>query len=203
MIYNPESFVKYKDLPNLNPMFGNIGKSWTNPLPNDLFIKGVPKLVRIDTASVGNVGTGLDELQAFTLPAGSWKDQDNIKLHYAGIFGANNDGKRIQVEFDGQVVHNKPLFTINGLSFVYDIDYVRISSTSVRASFQASWGFIDRDVTPTLAGNGFIVGHFNTGIVTANMDTNDVVLRLMGESSTATNDNVLHRKSVIYLTRRG
>lgn len=173
-------------------------KSYTNPAS----MIGVPRCIHIDTASIGNIGTGLDQLQSFALPAGTLaRDSDWLRVHYAGTFGANNDTKRIQVEFDGQVVHNRPLFSINGLSFVYDINYVRISSTNIRASFQASWGFIDRDVTPTLAGNGSIFGQFNTAINTSNLNTTEVVLRLMGESGTATDSNVLHRKSIIELVK--
>lgn len=170
-------------------------------LPNDGYLIGVPKIIHINDVSVGNVGIGLDPLQSFTLPAKSWKNGDILRVHYAGTFGANSDSKRIQVEIGGQVVHNTGLFATNGVTFAYYLDYLRQSADAIRATGQGCWGTIARDVSGTMAQSGLIFAIFNSPIAPADMDANDTIFRLQGESSTATNDNVLHRKTVLELIR--
>lgn len=173
-------------------------QSYTNPDSS----AGVSKVIHVNVISVGNVGTGLDPLQTYTLPAGTLaNNNDMLWVHYGGQFGANNDSKRIVVEFGGVTVHDPGLFSTNANSFVYDINYVRIDPVTIRSTFQASWGTINRDAGGTMSGSGLVFGRYTDVTPVPNLGTNDNVLRLLGESSTATDNNILHRKTVITLVK--
>ena len=72
-MFNPSGFVKHKELPNFQSMFGNTGKSWDAVFPNDLYIKSIAKNIvnRSDTVLIS--GAGPVVLHSFSFPAGSLK----------------------------------------------------------------------------------------------------------------------------------
>lgn len=203
MIYSPESFVKYKDLPNLNTMFGNIGQSWTNPLPNDLFIKGVPKNV-FSGVGAGNVGTGLDTLFAFAFPATSFKQNGaNARIIVDGLFGSNDDNKRIAVGFDATTVFDTALQDIDGNGFRIVLDILRIDATHVNLTISNVFSLLVVNSAGAIVSGGFHTAAITfNNLAVQNMDTgSDNSLLVTGESATATNDNVLVNQALIDLVR--
>lgn len=190
-MFNPFGKANYKDLPNLNSVFGNIGNSWNNPLPNDLYIKGVPKNIHKKFATadiVGNIGAGTDDLHTFTLPAGSLKTNgDKISFIYAGDFATNDNDKRIQQLFDGQVLEDFGAFDFDAGVWRITGEFVRVDATHVRGGSFGMFG------EPLVTDEGVIAGTPDiiyvarqTLLTVANLDSNNVVLKLTG---TATADN--------------
>lgn len=203
---NPVSrLLSRADIPNLTTMFGNLGHSWDNALPNDLYIKGVPKRIVIDVSSAGNNGAGLDVLHTYSLPAGSLRsNNDRLTILYGGVFANTANSKRVQTEIGGQVTVNSGLFTIQARSWLLEFDLVRLTDTTVRGVTKYMLGNINRDLTPTLGGNGdFSAGFFELsgGTAIADLDTNATTIRALGESGGAANNDVAQHYSEIWLTR--
>jgi|SRR4030095_4153858 len=200
---NTSSFVQFKDLPNFQSMFGNIGNSWNNPLPNDLYIKGVPKNIfkkYLEADKVGNVGAGTDDLQTFTLPAKSWRDGDRLTIAYAGIFAVNDNDKRIQILADGQTVEDFGAFDFDSGEWVVYQHYIRESATTLRVDYMGMYGeplVIDEAV---IAGTPDIIFLPRTRLITvSNLDSNNIILKVTG-TATANND-IVQSMSWIDLTR--
>jgi hypothetical protein len=201
-MFNPEAFVKYKDLPNLTPMFGNLGNSWDNPLPNDLYIKSVPKNILSSSALTNNNGTGLDTLRTFVFPAKSLKSNgDLFHAWLAGVVASNDDNKRLQLSFGGTVLFNSGLFDFDGGGWQIELLMIRVDATHVSSLVLSATGFFAIDSTLALASSGvqYNLGNANT-LVVANMDTNSNTLLLECESATA-GTNVFHNVAKIELTR--
>lgn len=203
-MYNPEANVKYKDLPNLTPMFGNLGNSWNNPLPNDLYIKGVPKnIFKLYAAAdiKGNIGAGTDDLQTYTLPAKGLKSNgDKIHFKYAGLFATNDNDKRIQILFGGQVFEDFGAFDFDAGLWVVEGDYVRVDSTHIRASSMGMYG------EPLVMDEGVVSGTpdiiflgRNTVLTVPDMDANATILKVTGTATA--NDDITQTYSWLDLTR--
>lgn len=74
--------------------------------------KSTPSVISLDTTTTGNVGTGEDTLQSYTLPAGILKDDGDairITLHCTGA--ANLNTKEVKIKFGSTTV-----FTTTALS---------------------------------------------------------------------------------------
>jgi len=147
----------------------------------------IPKVTVNDGTSVGNVGSGLDSLNSFTLNIGDLVTAgDYCKVRIAGSFGVNDNDKRIQITLDSQVIDNQSLFDQDSGNWCYDITLIRLSATSVRFNFMAVWGIISADGASAVAGNGKVFA--GTGSVTvANMDSNNIVFLVQAEG-TSNND---------------
>lgn len=206
-VINSESYIRFKDLPNFQSMFGNIGNSWNNPLPNDLYIKGVPKNVFRLTNFVGNVGTGLDTLLSFIFPAKSLKlnELDHFRCTLAGGFLNNDDNKRIQVSFGGNILYNSGLADLDDFGFWLDFIIFRLSNTNFNFGMQVSEGQVVADSTPTLFSPGGIYSARNGNILTlsggSTFNGNAQTLLLEAESSTATNNNIIVNIASVELIR--
>lgn len=204
-MYLPDSSVRFKDLPNFNSIFGNIGNSWTNPLPKDLFIKGVPKNILNSFTNIGNQGTGLDTLRSFTFPAKSLaKNGDLFHAYLGGFFAGNDDNKRIQLSFGGSVLINTALIDIDGLGFLIDLLIIREDATHVTSVLGAGLAQVEATSAPALTANtiGTLISYRNSDfIAVSDMDANSNILLLEAESATATNDNIVHNIAKIELTR--
>src|SRR5688572_5505813 len=179
-MFNPEAFVKYKDLPNLTQMFGNLGNSWNNPLPNDLYIKGVPKNVLSGGNFVGNVGTGLDTLRSFTFPAKSLRAvNDSFKALLGGGFGTNDDNKRIQLTFGGVLLFDTTLLDFDGQGWRWELTVVRLSTTLINACLSMSTGNFRIDSGGAISSSGGQQITVNHNVIAINnMDTNSNILLL-------------------------
>lgn len=207
-MYTPNSFVQYKDLPNFTTMFGNIGKSWDNPLPNDLYIKGVPKNIKKIFATadiVGNIGAGVDDLHTFTLPGGSLKrNGDYLIADLGGSIATNDNDKRVLGLFDGSTYED-------GVAAPQDLDgggnngwrffnkFIRVDATHVRVHSFFATLFLHIN-----SAGGFVLTNYmqlnrDFLLTVANLDTNDIVMKCQGEA-TANND-VVQDMTVIDLVR--
>jgi len=204
---SPFSNVQFRDLPNFNQLFGNIGNSWDNALPNDLFIKGVPKNIQklfATTDIKGNIGGGLDNLQSFLLPAKGLKSNGSyIDFAYAGNLAANNNDKQVSATFDGQT------FLDSGLTDL-DLDVgwfawgriIRLTSTSIRAcsGILMNLAQIDSANAVQTFGAGYAsVGRTVTLTAIADLDANDVTIQVKGQGTN--NDDVTQNISILELTR--
>lgn len=202
-MYNPEANVKYKDLPNLTPMFGNLGNSWNNPLPNDLYIKNVPKSIFRGGNFVGNNGTGLDTVLTVPFPAKSLKSTDDLfRATIGGGVLSNDDNKRVRLEFGGVVLYESGSLDIDAFGFFLDLLVVRRSNVLINAILCIAEGQVLSDSTPTLTSTGGIIATRSNNLSTVNnMDTQNNDLVLLVESSSATNNNVFWNVCNIELTR--
>lgn len=207
-MYNPESFVKYKDLPNLTTMFGNLGNSWTNPLPNDLYIRNVRKQIK-SIVTVNNGGAGaLVTMHTFTLPAKSLKTNGDVLYGTsAGTFGGPNDNDRaIQFFIDGQLFAGTGVVDIDndnaGWEYLWEIK--RLSSTSVIATSLSLFnaGLIDSAGTASTPGATGSLSQARVATLTAlaDLDTNDVVLNFQGQGGAVT--DVVQRYTNLELMRQ-
>jgi len=186
---------------------GGPRSDWTADEINNLITWAAvaPRNIHRNLAATGTVTTGLDNLHSFSLPANSLQaDGDYLRVRYGGTFATNDSDKRIQINFDGQVVNNSTLFDIDSGSWLYDIIYARVSSTSVRASVVFMWGNINRDGGGTVGGNGAFSGSLVT-VTVANLNNNAVTLLVQGESNASVGtgtDDVVQNLSIIELTQQ-
>lgn len=203
-MFNPFGFVQHKDLPNIQTMFGNMGNSWNNPLPNDLFINGVSKNIHktIDNTGIGNQGAGLDLLHSFTLPAKTLrKNGDYLDVIYGGSYANTEANKQLRLRIDSQPI----------ISFGAVIDLENGEWYTKYRLYRASptlviWTGIDMHVHLRMAdgaiitspSGSFLVPRTNSATV-ANLDNNNVVLEVHGEG-TADGD-VLLKIADICVTR--
>lgn len=172
--------------------------SFISGCENNAHIRGIPKNIETNVTGVGNVGTGLDSLHSFTLPADSLaKDKDYLRVRYAGTFATNDNDKRIVISFGGQTVHDPGLFDQDTGSWTYDIVYVRRNSTTVIFSLLAVWfAAVINDGVPA-ALDSIILGLCGT-LTVSNLNTNAITMLVQAEG-TANND-VVQEISVIDLT---
>ena len=207
---NPSSFVQYKDLPNTQSMFGNIGNSWNNPLPNDLYIKGVPKNVFSGGSFIGNVGLGLDTLLSLVFPANSLKNNlDLFKASFGGGFsagGSNDDNKRIQLGFGGVILFNSGLCDLDSFGWWLDLLLVRLSNTQFNYTINVNFGQVVIDSAPTLSSStGSLITGRNGNIITLSGSTtfsgNNQTLLLEAESAAAVDNNIFVNTWDVELTR--
>ena len=206
-MFNPASFVQYKDLPNIQSMFGNIGNSWNNPLPNDLFIKGIPKIIFKDQSTTkltngGNVGGGLDSIFTFTYPASSFKtDGDFSDYWLAGNFAANDNNKRVRLEFDTTQVEDLNLQDIDALGWLLYGRISRVSNTAVFVMGLNLQGALAGDSAATFStfsvGGYFVVRPGAIGVT--GLLTNSKVLEVKAEGTA--NDDITINQAIITLTR--
>lgn len=214
---NPEGFVRYKDLQNIDRLIrkdltsGNITINGLVIKPNGLII-GVPKVIQnlfLDADNKGNVGTGVDDLQSFTLPLNSLAaDGDFLDVDYGGFYAANNDDKRTLALFDGTTYEDgngapqdQDGGSNNGWRFLNRI--TRKDSTHVIIQSFLAAEFIFMDSAAVLAAPG-AAGYmqFNRNVVNlavANLNNNNIVMKVQAESATATNNNIVQNISCIKL----
>src|SRR5262245_28344898 len=92
-----------------NVIIRNIGDAggprsdWVADEINNLiaWAKDAPRVIHRNTATTGTVGTGLDNLHSFSLPAGSLaSDGDFVEFIYGGILATNDNQKRIVLKLD-------------------------------------------------------------------------------------------------------
>lgn len=171
-----------------------------------IIIPGYAYTIEVNTNTVGNVGTGLDTLHSFTLPANSLAaNGDFIEVSYGGTFAAaSGSTKRVVVTFGGQNVSVPGLTDITGSHWSYDIMYIRLTSTTIRALGFTRWGDLSStEAAPAVQGPaGCLYGTINTVITVADLAANTMVMLVQGETSAAVDNEVTQQSSVIKLTQR-
>lgn len=201
----PETFVQYKNLPNYNSMFGNIGKDWNNPLPNDLFIRGVPKVINRQFTRVNSSGAGPDTLHTFTIPAKTLKAGDLVEYWAGGGWAGNDTDKFVHGEFGNLVYENGGALDIDGSGWVLCSRILVVDVTHVNITHFVVAGAVSLD-------SGNVVNTFGLGAIVIvrtlnntainNMDSNDSVVRIrsVAGAGAAAND-IFQDTSEIKLTR--
>lgn len=177
------------------------GSAWSQliKIKQNGFIVGVPKRVHTNSTPTGNVTTGLDSLHSFSLPAAFLAaNGDSVRAKYGGLFVTNDNNKRIVISFAGQTVHDPGLFDQDAGSWSYDIEYLRVSDTSVRFSLLATWNAITVDGAQVVGGNGLTLGVTGT-ITVADLDVNASTMLVQAEG-TAT-DDIIQNFSIIDVTQ--
>lgn len=160
---------------------------------------GVPKSIHTNSASVGNVGAGLDDLHTFSLPAGSLNaNGDFIDVTYSGNFSTNDNDKRIVISFASQIADDSGLFDQDSGNWVYTVRYLRVTSTTVRFSLHYAWGLITANGASVVAGNGRSGGG-NGLLNVADLSNNAVTVKAQAEG-TANND-IVQTLSILQLTQ--
>ena len=174
---------------------------WQQIITNTGQIVGIPRSIEVNLNAVGNVGAGLDTLHTFSLPANSLaNDEDFIQVRYAGIFATNDNNKLISISFGGQNVHLTGSLDIDAGQWVYDILYVRVSATSIRASLIGLWRFVFVDgASAILAGsNGLFEG--DTVTITVS-DLNANAQTMLVQATGVADNDIVQNLSVIQLTQ--
>lgn len=203
---NPFSRVLTKDLPNFNSLFGNLGKSWTNPLPNDLHIKGLPKVIERNFARVNSVGAGPDVLHTYTLPAGTVKANDLIEIAYSGGFAANNTDKFVQAQFGGVSYEPGGALDIDALGWFICTRIGIVDSTHVNIGHFITMGtfHINSDNVTITAFNigGLTIVRNADNQVVPDMSSNATVIRVRSVAGVgAAVSDIYQNISEIKLTR--
>lgn len=205
---NQSKLITRAELPNIHTAFGNIGNSWNNSLPNDLFIRGMPKYIVKDFTTSGNLGAGLDSLKSYTIPAGTLKDDDFVIGIASGKYAANDNNKRVVLAIPGVATIE------DGLGAAQDIDggggnvgwnlfygFARRDSTTLVFFSKFSGEFISFDGAGASVVN-LAFHHFNRnldGVTVSDLDSNDLVIDVEGEGTS--NNDITQDFNVVQLTR--
>lgn len=170
-----------------------------------IIIPGYAFCLDSTTNVVGNVTTGLDPLNSFTIVADTIANNtDFVEFCYSGTFANNDNQKRIALTIDGQTILDTGLFDFDGAvgalaEWCIMGDITRISATSVICSAIIGLGQISADGAVSVTGNG-VIGGRNQTLTVSNLDTLPVILLLSAEG-TATND-ITKTKSRVKITQR-
>lgn len=169
--------------------------------------KDAPRVIHRNTATTGTVGTGLDDLHSFSLPAGSLATNgDFVEFIYGGILATNDNQKRIVLKLDGVILEDSALIDIDRGWFRITGTYIRTSATAVTATFTTVFGFLNQ-----IDGAGAQGGHsqfhiarsFSTAV--ANLNSNPVIMLVQGETDGVvgggTND-IVQNVSIIKLCQQ-
>lgn len=201
-MYNPNASVQFKDLPNFTSLFGNRSNSWDNALPNDLFIKGVPKNIRKDYVKRDSTGAGPDVLDTFTIPAGTLTVNSFFDFWFGGGLATNDTDKRIDAQFDGTAFEDTGARDLDAGNWVLFGRVAAISDTSVLISSSILVSSLAVDSTAAVI-TTFNEGHFtstrNKTQAVASLLANNMVIRCRGYGAAAA--DVFQRGSIINLTR--
>lgn len=161
--------------------------------------KNSPRVIKVDTSTVGNVGAGLDNLHSYSLAANSLATNgDWVRVRYCGNLATNDNDKRLQTSMDSQTLENTGLIDIDSGWWRVEGTYTRLSATSVFAEQQIVFGFLNQlDGAAAQAGNSQRHIARNGTLTVSNLTSNAVTLLVQAEA-TANND-VTQNLSIIEL----
>ena len=87
--------------------------------------------LNVNTTSVGNVGTGIDDLITYTIPAATLSvNGDNIEVTAWGTYAANGNNKNIKLIFGSTTVLDTGAVAANSGSWVIRATIVRTGATT-------------------------------------------------------------------------
>lgn len=166
--------------PSANGEFGSDGtvvSIYSNGLQRE--IQKFYQNRNFSVTSVGNVGTGVDDLISHTLAASSMTvDGDYARHQGFGTFAANANNKQVRALWNGTEVVTTGAVAINGGTWESMVTIVRVSSTNARA-----YGRIT-----VKDGAGVITTYYGNATI-ATTWTGTVVVKHTGEA-TSNNDIV-------------
>jgi hypothetical protein len=133
---------------------------------------GIPMVLAIADATVGNVGTGVDDLMSYTLKGGTLRnDGDTIEIIAAGNYANTANNKQVRLLIDDTVL------LATGAAAQQNGDWV-IRATLVRT---AAGTFRAVSNHMTVASTGVSMVDYVSGSETL---ANDLVIKLTGEATT-------------------
>jgi hypothetical protein len=145
------------------------------------------RCLNVQTASVGNVGTGEDDLHTYTLPANTLtRDGESVEMEHTISFAATAAVKQVRIYFGTQIVNNTSTAAAGLGTMVLRTRVYRLGASSQRAS--GTWA---NSSAP------FPVASASTS-TTAQDLTNSVVIKITGEA-TNNNDIVCTLSSVRFI----
>lgn len=171
-----------------------------------VIIPGYPYTLEVNTTATGNVGTGLDQLHALTLAADTLANNgDYIEATYSGTFANNDNDKRLVIQLDGQTVIDPGALDIDGDAarngWILKTTLVRLSATTVYALTEVTLGQIFVGGDGTLSFSNGLARAYVAGVLTvSNLDSNSVVLRVLGEATS--NNDIVQNISLVKLVQR-
>lgn len=130
--------------------------------------------LNVNTTDVGNVGTGVDDLQSFPVPAGALSaDGDFMEYEFVITFAANANNKTVRVVYGATEVYNSTAQAQNGGTMIISGRIVRTSATT-------------QDVTARVSVDGTLYTDIANYTTAAETLSGAVILKDTGE---ATSDN--------------
>ncbi len=145
--------------------------------------------LKVDTSTVGNVGSGEDNLVTYSVPAAQLKTNgDYIEFDCWGTCAANANTKQIRVYFGSTVLVDGGAVVLNGVSWR---DHGKIVRT----------GAATQIATCTLAVGGSLLASSNTSTsltsTPAETLSGAVTFKVTGASAISPNDNDIVQKGMI------
>lgn len=146
----------------------------------------------------GNVGAGVDLLQAFTIdtPNRLLTNGDWIRFALGGEFATSDNDKRIQILFDSQTIEDFGAFDFDAGQWRAVGEIIRVSSTTVRTSYLGVYG------EPLVMDEGVVSGTPDVIIVprsqlltVSNLTSNAVSLTVNGNG--AANDDITLASAIV------
>ena len=100
---------------------------------------GVGGSLRVNTTDVGNVGTGVDDLMSFSVPAGTMSTNgDYIDFSFTFTFAANANNKTVRVVYGGTEIYNSTAQAQNGGSMEVVGKIIRTGATTQKVIVSVS-----------------------------------------------------------------
>ena len=172
-------------------------------------ILGYPYTLEVNTTAVGNVGAGLDNLQAYVLAANELAtNNDYLTVTYAGTMADTNVSKRLFVSVGGQTVMDTGSLSLGGgagtdqLQWQVDIKYVRASATTILSAVSVRIGqiIIDKDGALSAAGSNAVYLNRNLTVTVSNLTSNTTTLLVAAEGTN--NNDIVQTLSTVALVQR-
>jgi len=171
-------------------------------------IKGYPYTLTVDTTTVGNTGTGPDNLHSYSLPAGSLASNgDYVIAEYSGGWANNDDNKSVNARIGGQTYtefSNSDIDSPNQ-GWVIRARLTRLSSTSVRVSYMLMTQLVGIDsanAVNTLTNGFYAIAACKDITGLSDLNSNATTLLVVGSSAAAVANNVTQKLSIIELVQR-
>jgi hypothetical protein len=106
--------------------------------------KAIAGPLSTDTTQTGNVGTGEDTLQTFTIPAGMLKDNgDAIRLLVVGTFANNSNARTLKVKFGSATILQRSSTNGSGAAIPWQVEatIIRTAATTQKIVIRyICWG---------------------------------------------------------------
>lgn len=141
-------------------------------------------LINVDTTPIGNITTGEDDLQTFTLQSNILKYNNEIlEIKAYGTFEANANNKTIKMYFGSTKIFDSGAIAINGGSFSINATIIRKTSNT-------------QDIIVECIGtnSGLIKTYYTTA--TEDLTTN-IDIKLTGEATST--DDIIQKGMIIKL----
>lgn len=174
-------------------------------LKSNGFIVGYSKTILVDSSTVGNVGTGQDNLHTPSIAANILATNgDYVDFEFSGSFTNNDDNKRVGYSVGGTVVEDTGLIDIDSLGWTMRGRIIRLTSTSVRVTSFHNQGVQQIDSAAAVSATG--IGSRSTQRTSditglSDLGANSLAIVVFGESATATNDNVQQKLTILQATQ--